>query len=571
MSCPELPSETSIQEADDQLCRLNQQKQAWLTMPMDTRLKYLAHCLDNVAAVSEHWVAAACHGKGLDPSAPIAGEEWLTGPFAIMRYLRLLMRTLSGQARPLPKRRSPSTQPQGLEQEAGQETGQEVVQEVVQIFPQDLFDRLLLLGTTAQVWSLPGKTIVQGVSERKTAEVALVLGAGNISAIGPLDALHQLFVEQRVVVLKMNPVNAAVGPWIAQAFAQLIAEGFMTIAYGGADLGSYLCQHPGVDAVHITGAQQTHDAIVWGAGAEQTSRKAAHSPRLHKPITSELGGVTPILVVPGQWSDRAIAFQARHVASMVVHNASFNCVAGKLLILSKSWEQRSQFLEAVRQQLRQIPPRFAYYPGAQERYQNFLEQYPNAEILGQRAKGCIPWTLIPNVPPRAGEYALTAEAFCGILAEGSLDAADPTDFLGQATQVVNDKVYGTLSCTILIDPQTQRQHQAAFDQAIAQLRYGTIGVNLWSGALFNMPEVPWGAFPGHSLAEIGSGQGTVHNTSLLGNTQKAVVSAPFLTWPTPAWFAQHQTLHKVGRRLIAFEQNPKVQTLAAVIAAAVMG
>jgi Aldehyde dehydrogenase family len=552
--------ETSNQQADMLLMQLSQHRQAWLTVSTKIRLKYLAACLENVKAVSESWVEAACSTKELDPTMAIAGEEWLVGPFAVMRYLRLLMRTLARE----------NQQSRRARQQVLQSSS--VVQNIVQVFPNTWFDRLLWPGTTAEVWIQPGQPLEIGQKNAEGAgEVALVLGAGNISSIGPLDVLHQLFVENRVALLKTNPVNAAVGPWIEKAFSGLQADGFFAIAYGGAELGAHLCRHPAVDTIHITGAQQTHDAIVWGSVSEQTQRKSEHLSLLQKPITSELGGVTPIIVVPGQWSEREIAFQARHVASMVAHNASFNCVAGKVLVFSKGWPQRSQFLDQVRQQLRKIPPRTAYYPGAQERYSRFLERYPASEVLGQNAEGCIPWTLIPDVSPTAGEYALTVEAFCGILAEVSLDTANADDFIRRVPQFVNDCLYGTLSCTVLIDPKTRRQNDAAFEKAIAQLQYGTIGINIWSGTLFAMPEIPWGAFPGNTLEAIGSGQGFVHNTELIQNPQKAAVSAPFYIWPTPVWFAQHRTLNQVGRRLVAFEHRPQMNTLAAVIAAAVRG
>jgi Aldehyde dehydrogenase family len=556
--------ETSNQEVDALLMRLSQHKQIWLTLPLEARLQQLATCLENVKAVSSEWAEAACAMKGLDPTMAIAGEEWIVGPFAIMRYLRLLIRTLTEEKKQVKK------QVRRVRQRVSHSPS--VAQNIVQVFPNTLFDRLLWLGTTAEVWVQPEHPLKIGQKDAEGAgEVGLVLGAGNISSISPLDVLHQLFVENRVALLKMNPVNAAIGPWLEKAFSGLQSAGFFAIAYGGADLGAHLCQHPAVDAIHITGAQQTHDAIVWGSASEQVQRKANRLPLLQKPITSELGGVTPIIVVPGQWSDREITFQARHVASMVAHNASFNCVAGKVLVLAKHWPQRSQFLDRVRQQLRKIPPRLAYYPGAQERYSRFLERYPASEVLGQSAEGCIPWTLIPNVSPTFGEYALTAEAFCGILAEVSLDAVDADDFLKRVPQFVNDCLYGTLSCTVLIDPKTQKRNRAAFEKTIAYLKYGTIGINIWSGALFVMPEIPWGAFPGNSLEAIGSGQGFVHNTELIQNPQKAVVSAPFYIWPTPVWFAQHRTLNQVGQRLVAFEYRPQIDTFAAVIAAAVRG
>jgi acyl-CoA reductase-like NAD-dependent aldehyde dehydrogenase len=366
----------------------------------------------------------------------------------------------------------------------------------------------------------------------------------------------------------MNPVIEALGPWIEQVFSELKTDGFFAMAYGGAELGDYLCQHSGVDAVHITGSQKTHDAIVWGNPAAEHRHP---TPRLNKPITSELGGITPIIVVPGNWSKSDLAFQARHVASMVAHNASFNCVAGKVLILAKGWAQRSLFLNLVREQLHQIPPRQAYYPGAQDKYEVFLAKYPAAEQLGTKAPGCIPWTLISNVSPHSDEYALTEEAFCGVLAEVSLDAVTAEDLLASAVDFANQSIYGTLSCTVLVDPKTARRCSAAVDEAIARLRYGSIGVNIWSGALFAMPEIPWGAFPGNALEDIGSGSGFVHNALLVENPQKAVVYAPFRIWPTPLWFAQHRTLKQVAQKLLQFELQPSWRRLLSVIVAALGG
>ena len=40
-----------------------------------------------------------------------------------------------------------------------------------------------------------------------TGAVGLVLGAGNVGAIPPLESLHMLIGRGRVVLLKMNPVN----------------------------------------------------------------------------------------------------------------------------------------------------------------------------------------------------------------------------------------------------------------------------------------------------------------------------------------------------------------------------
>ena len=60
---------------------------------------------------------------------------------------------------------------------------------------------------------------------------------------------------------------------------------------------------------------------------------------------------------------------------MVVQNGSFNCNAAKVLVTAKGWEQRDEFLAAVREALAEASPRKAYYPGAQQRYEAFVSHY----------------------------------------------------------------------------------------------------------------------------------------------------------------------------------------------------
>jgi acyl-CoA reductase-like NAD-dependent aldehyde dehydrogenase len=115
----------------------------------------------------------------------------------------------------------------------------------------------------------------------------------------------------------MHPVNWYTGPLLARAFASLISMGVLEIVYGGVEVGQYCCKHSLVDSIHITGAAQTHDAIIWGPASEQAARKESDTPVIDKPITSELGCVSPIIVVPGVWSGDDVEFQAEHIASMV--------------------------------------------------------------------------------------------------------------------------------------------------------------------------------------------------------------------------------------------------------------
>jgi acyl-CoA reductase-like NAD-dependent aldehyde dehydrogenase len=434
----------------------------------------------------------------------------------------------------------------------------------------------MFTGFTADVWIEPGKPASQGRIYREPArgpgKVALVLGAGNVSSIPPMDVLYKLFAENEVCVLKMNPVNAHVGPHLERALAPLIDAGYLAVVYGGADVGAHLGDHPQIDTLHVTGSDRTYDAIVWGADPEEQRRRKESGERKNaRPFTAELGCVTPVLVVPGPWTDAELDYQARHVAGMVVQNASFNCNAAKVVVTARGWDRRQAFLTRLHEVLARTRPRKAYYPGAAARYQAFLERYPDARPLGGAGPEVVPWTVIPGVEAQPGEYALSTEAFCGVLAETDLDVGGPREFLTEMAAFANERLWGTLSCSVLVHPATERAHARELDAAIADLRYGGIAINAWAGVIYALVSPTWGAYPGHPPEDIRSGTGVVHNSYLFDFPEKSVVRAPFIIRPTPAWFPDHRSLDVLGRRLLAMEADPGWGKLAGVAFAALRG
>src|SRR5207249_10178324 len=104
---------------------------------------------------------------------------------------------------------------------------------VVPVSPHRLQERLLLNGFSAEVWMQPGTTPASLRDEVVTfhkrpshdGRLALVLGAGNIASIPLLDVLYKLYVDGEVVILKLNPVNAYLGPIFERALAPLVADG----------------------------------------------------------------------------------------------------------------------------------------------------------------------------------------------------------------------------------------------------------------------------------------------------------------------------------------------------------
>ena len=94
------------------------------------------------------------------------------------------------------------------------------------------------------------------------------------------------------------------------------------------------------------------------------------------------------------------------------------------------------------------------------------------------------------------------------------------------------------------------------EQAVSDLRYGSVVVNHWPGISYGLVTNTWGAYPCHTLDDIGSGIGVVHNTFMFEKPQKSVIRGPFLVNPKPPWFVTHRRAHLVAPRLTQFEHSP---------------
>ncbi|MHB8627586.1 MAG: aldehyde dehydrogenase family protein [Aggregatilineales bacterium] len=566
-------------ELDQSIAVLNAHKDEWAALPIRRKIDYLMQVRYQITEIGERWIAAAAKAKQIDPDSPVIGEEWIGGPWAVLHWLNGMEKTLmalaEGHTR-VPKRIR--CRPDG--------------QVIVDVFPNSLYDRLLLNGYRAEVWMQPGVTpatlpdtmAAYYKQAPPTGKVALVLGAGNVASIAPLDVLYKLYAEGQVCLLKMNPVNDYLGPIFEELFGVFVMAGYLRFAYGGADMGEYLTAHPDIDEIHMTGSFHTHDAIVFGSGSDGAERKRLNQPRLTKRVTSELGNVSPTIVVPGPWTAADIRFQAEHIVTQKLNNSGFNCIAAQVLALPKDWSQTPALLDAIRAVIRALPPRFAYYPGVAQRQAAAVAHHPNAELLDPADAGKVPRTLITALDPNsADEFCFREETFSTLIAETALPGKTAAEFLQNAVRFCNDRLFGTLGASLIIHPATMRELGPRFEDCLADLRYGAIGVNAWSAAAYLLSPVPWGAYPGHPLNDIQSGIGVVHNTLLFGKSQKSVIYQPFFPFPRawrhgefhlspkPAWFVTNRQARSLGRRLAAYEANPGLSHFPRIVALALRG
>jgi aldehyde dehydrogenase (NAD(P)+) len=557
-------------QLDRAVARLQEGSAAFVRLSLPERAALARAMQAGYLAIAERSVRAGCEAKGIRPGTPMEAEEWTTGPWSVVRQLRLVAESLDALART----GNTPIGPTGTARD-GRLT--------VRVFPGNRVDSVLFAGIVVDVRFLAGMDQARMHATRagyykhpaRQGRTVLVLGAGNIAAIPAMDVITKLFNEGKVCLLKMNPVNAYLGPFIEAAFAEPIRRGFLAVVYGGAEEGAYLAQHPGIDEIHLTGSDRTYDQIVWGPpGPERDSRKARNEPLTAKPVSAELGNVSPILIVPGPYSDRELAFQAESIAGAVAMNASFLCNSPKMLITPKGWSGRGRLLTALERALDLASVRQAYYPGAEQRWQDLAGGRAAKRTIGAAGPGQLPWTILSGLDATdSRERAFSTEPFCSILSETEVGSDDPVEFLERAVDFANNRLWGTLSADLVIHPSSLKDPRIAeaAERAIARLRYGTVGVNSWTGFAFAYASPPWGAYPGSEPADIQSGTGWVHNTSMLEGIEKAVLRHPLTIVPKPTMFPSHRTAHTVLRRLTSLEQRASWGRVPGVVVAAMRG
>ena len=571
---------TATNDIDRTLATLSAAASSWAAATIDVRIALLDEVRELVAANAADWVRVSLDGKLVDPDSSLSGEEWISGPYPVLTWIDEVQQTLRAMAAgedPLEGLRVRVTPAGRL---------------AVRVYPTNPIERLLLHGYEVETWmdddvtsDSVADTVAVAYRNPPPPRVGLVLGAGNITSIPALDLLYKLVAELQVVVVKLNPVNEYLGPVFERVFAPLIRQGYAALVYGDAEVGEYLTGHELVDTIHITGSARTHDRIVFGPGSEGDERRARNEPLLTKPITSELGGVSPTIVVPGPWTDDDIRFQAEHIASQKLHNGGYNCVAAQVLVLPEGWDRAEALVREVAAVMQRVEERLPWYPGSAERQRAAVDaaqeanRHEDTAHVGEEQRR----TIIRGIDPNHDHHCFTTESFAPVLTTTTLPAPSAREFLDSAVAFANERLHGTLGANLIVDPQTERALGADLDRAIESLRYGSIGMNTWTGVAYLVTRAAWGAAPGHTLDDIQSGIGMVHNSMLFDRAAKTVARAPFRPFPRglrhgsvalsprPPWFVTNSTADVTTRRLTEWAADRKPWRLPGIVVSAMRG
>jgi acyl-CoA reductase-like NAD-dependent aldehyde dehydrogenase len=534
---------------------------SWVDLPLEERIALLRATRRRVGAEAEGIVAAGSAAQVVPTDSMWARDLW-TGWMPLVFHLSALEEVLGRVAAgrdPLP---------------AGAVHARADGQVVVDVVPATLADRLTFAG-----WGLRGEVWMQsGIAEEQVRAgaarayrgegfdnpgVALVLGAGNFAFLPATDVVHMLFGQGCVVALKLNPVNAYLQPFLERVFADFVEHGWLRFVDAGAASGAYLAHHAGIDRLHMTGSAETYDALVWGTGAAGIRNRMSGTPLLDKPFTAELGGVCPLIVVPGPWSDADVRRQADRIASTKLLNCGHVCNATQVLVMPQGWAQGPALLDEIRRLLHAVPPRAPYYPGTEARVSRAVAGQPSFEVL----QGPSRRLLLTGLDPESDASMFHDEVFADVLGVVELPAPDVASYLASAVTFCNERLAGDLGATMVVHPETARGDERAVDRAIADLRFGAVGVNEWAGLSGSLGYTTWGGFPGNTPEDIRSGVGVTGNWFLLDRPEKSVVHADFHPKVKPLSTASHRTLAGLTRGLVRYRTTGDLRALPGVLVA----
>ena len=508
----------TISELDMSVAELRDGAPSWLALPLGERIDLLHRLRRRLDAQAQAIVDSYRQAHPVDPSGPWGIEAWtsVATMAAPMRALERVLRQVAAGQDPIPER-AIQRRPNG--------------RLTVDVYPTTLDERLLFSDYQAQAWLQPGPTSAQvrgrasevyRDGDYPAPGVALLLAAGNVPSLLITDLLHLLFEQGCVVAVKMNPVLAYLRPHMEALFGELIDRGWLRFVDEDPAVGGYLATHDLVDRIHMTGSAATYNTLMWGSDDPQ-AREPDHAPRLAKPFTAELGGVSPLIVVPGPWTAADIRRQADLITTTALFNCGHICASTQVLLLPDDWDATDALISEIRRLMASAEARPPYYPHSDTRIRRVLSEHLDAEVLHAPHHR----VLVPDLSREQDSTLFRDEAFADVLSVVRLPAPSLDSYLAAAVRFANTRLAGTLSATLLIDPDTATRAAPSLEQTLESLQYGTIGINEWPVASFLFGTAPWGARPGHTPQSIGSGIGTVLNPLQLPAWEKTIVRGVF--------------------------------------------
>ena len=513
----------------------------------------LEETISNIKEVAFFWATICSDNKGTTKT-PAEGEEWLGGPFASVLATQYYIKSLTNDDDLVEKKYNSE-------------------ENSYKVFPNSFTERITFPFIDAKVifnksMSFEDINKYRGFSKRYDIDpsITLVLGAGNFSSIPYLDVLYHLITRKSVILLKLNPVNEYLKPVFEKVFQSFIERGYIIVTTGNIDESKYMAKHPGINHIHLTGSDKTFEDIVYGRELTEKERKSKSLSKINnKPITSELGNVTPIIIHPGKWSTSDIKYQARKIVTAKLNNNGFNCIAAQVVVLPDGWGQTETLIKFVKHYMSKAKERKAYYPESIERLEK-LEKDKGYERVN--ALSCV----TPHLTREIKAYSKFEinEVWSSTIYFKKIEYTSVEDFANKAIDYCNDELWGNLGVSVIIKDYTKKFNRHLTELYISNLDYGTIAINEWAAIGYIIPQLPWGGFPGNKDNDIQSGQSVVHNSILFESPLKGVVTTKFRIskFIDPPWFVTNKKSRRLFRNLTYYQiENSNINLFKLIFAA----
>ena len=500
----------------------------------------LEETISNIKEVAFFWATICSDNKGTTKT-PAEGEEWLGGPFASVLATQYYIKSLTNDDDLVEKKYNSE-------------------ENSYKVFPNSFTERITFPFIDAKVifnksMSFEDINKYRGFSKRYDIDpsITLVLGAGNFSSIPYLDVLYHLITRKSVILLKLNPVNEYLKPVFEKVFQSFIERGYIIVTTGNIDESKYMANHPGINNIHLTGSDKTFEDIVYGRELTEKERKSKSLSKINnKPITSELGNVTPIIIHPGKWSTSDIKYQARKIVTAKLNNNGFNCIAAQVVVLPDGWGQTETLIKFVKHYMSKAKERKAYYPESIERLEK-LEKDKGYERVN--ALSCV----TPHLTREIKAYSKFEmdEVWSSTIYFKKIEYTSVEDFANKAIDYCNDELWGNLGVSVIIKDHDRKFNKHITNLYIDKLNYGTVAVNEWAAIGYIIPQLPWGGFPGNRDNDIQSGQSVVHNSMLFESPLKGVVNTKFRISRLidPPWFVTNKKARRLFKNLTYYQIN----------------
>ena len=500
----------------------------------------LDETISNIKEVSYFWATICSDNKGTTKT-PAEGEEWLGGPFASVLATQYYIKSLTNDD----------------DLDEGNFNNSE---NSYKVFPNNFIERITFPFINAKVYfnksmSFEDINKFRGFSKRYDIEpsITLVLGAGNFSSIPYLDVLYHLITRRSVILLKLNPVNDYLKPVFEKVFKNIIERGYIIVTNGNINESKYMATHPGINHIHLTGSDKTYEDIVYGRELTGNERSIKTVPKVNsKPITSELGNVTPIIIHPGKWSTSDIKYQARKIVTGKLNNTGFNCIAAQVVVLPDGWGHTETLIKYVKYYMNKAKDRKAYYPDSIERLTK-LEKDKSYERVNSLS--CTTPHLTREIKAY-NKYELD-EVWSSTIYFRKIVYSNAEDYVKKSIDYCNNELWGNLGVSVIKKNHNNKFNKHITNSYIENLKYGTIAINEWAAIGYIIPQLPWGGFPGNKDNDIQSGQSVVHNSMLFESPLKGIVETKFRISRLidPPWFITNRKSRRLFMNLTYFQIN----------------